>query len=89
MGLSGPKLYTLKFRHFYAEVLVTVVVHLLFEAATFLGWFVDQFTSKQLQMRSSEDMCDASSLIVYVVCETGLVADWNQANPAKSVQKPG
>ncbi|CAK9084033.1 Hypothetical protein (Fragment) [Durusdinium trenchii] len=33
------------------------------------------------------DMCDASSLIVYVVCETGLVADWNQANPAKSVQK--
>eukprot|EP00913_Durusdinium_trenchii_P006682 g6279.t1 len=29
------------------------------------------------------DMCDASSLIVYVVCETGLVADWNQANPAK------
>ena len=33
------------------------------------------------------DMCDAASLVVYVVCQEGLLADWNQTNPEKAVQE--
>ena len=33
------------------------------------------------------DLFEGTALIVYVVCATGLLADWNAANPSKVVQK--
>eukprot|EP00435_Cladocopium_sp_Y103_P015362 s2728_g3.t1 len=33
------------------------------------------------------DMFEGKSLIVYLVCEKGLTADWNAAHPEKAIQK--
>ena len=33
------------------------------------------------------DLFEGTALIVYTVCETGLLADWNKANPGKAVYK--
>ncbi|CAE7479340.1 Tmtc4 [Symbiodinium sp. CCMP2592] len=33
------------------------------------------------------DLFEGTALVVYVVCKTGLVADWNRENPSKAIQK--